>query len=67
MTTGESMRTYTTILYRKILIMLDKGKTPKEISNKIHISRSLVYTAKFRMSKVNSQHPGNISENQEIK
>lgn len=47
--------------------MLDKGKTPKEISNKIHISRSLVYTAKFRMSKVNSQHPGNISENQEIK
>jgi hypothetical protein len=46
------MRIYTLKLYKKITRMLEMAKTPKEIASRLCISQSLVYTAKFRMSRI---------------
>ena len=45
------MRVYTVRLYLKIVSLINRGRTPKEIAHKLGISRSLVYIARFRLSR----------------
>jgi hypothetical protein len=46
------MRTYTFRLYSRIYRLLESGKTPKDIARQLDSSISLVYIARFRLSRL---------------